>query len=77
MTKIVCNDGTEEYLSPGAARAKVTAGEACYPKEQSNMYSTRQMVADKPKEVKKRKRRSKAEMEADAAAAQADADETE
>jgi hypothetical protein len=79
MTKIVCNDGTEEYLSPGAARAKVTAGEASYPKEQSNMYSTRQMVADKPKEeVKtKRKRRSKAEMEADEAAAQAASDETE
>jgi hypothetical protein len=78
MTKIVCNDGTEEYLSPGAARAKVTAGEASYPKDQNNMYSTRQMVADTP-EVKKvkRKRRSKAEMEADAAAAQADADETE
>jgi hypothetical protein len=77
MTKIVCNDGTEEYLSPGAAREKVAAGEASYPKGQSNMYSTRQMVADKPKEVKKRKRRSKAEMEADAAAAKAAADETE
>jgi hypothetical protein len=72
MTKIVCNDGTEEYLSPGAARAKVTAGEASYPKDQSNMYSTRQMVADKPEEKKvKRKRRTKAEI------AEAEANEAE
>jgi hypothetical protein len=69
MTKIVCNDGTEEYLSPGAARAKVAAGEATYPKGQSNMYSTRQLIAEPVKT--KRKRRTKAEMEADAA------DETE
>jgi hypothetical protein len=70
MAKIICTDGTEEYLSPGAATAKVAAGEASWPKTQDNKYSTRQMVAA-PVEVKKRKRRTKAEMEA----AQAEADE--
>jgi hypothetical protein len=73
MTKIICTDGTEEYLSPGAARAKVSAGEATFAQHVPT-YSTRQMVAA-PVEVKKRKRRTKAEMEADEAATQAEADE--
>jgi len=69
MAKIILNDGTEEFLSPGAARAKVAAGEAVFAQAVPN-YSTRQMVAAKP-EVKKvkRKRRTKAEIEADKAAA--------
>lgn len=69
MAKIILNDGTEEYLSPGAARRKVAAGEATFPTP-TPMYSTRQMVAEKPREVvaekpKKRKRRTKAEIEAE------------
>jgi hypothetical protein len=63
MTKIVCTDGTEEYLSPGAARAKVAKGEAVFA-QTVPMYTTRQMVAEPVKA--KRKRRSKAEMQADA-----------
>ena len=83
MAKIICNDGTEEYLSPGAAQAKVAAGEARFPDDPhsgyGNTYSTRQMVAEKPKkEKKRRKRRTKAEIEADAAeTAQDDCDETD
>ena len=69
MAKIICTDGTEEYLSPGAARAKVAKGEAVFAQAVPH-YSTRQMVAA-PVEVKKRKRRTKAEMEE----AQAEADE--
>ena len=78
MTKIILTDGSQEFLSPGAARAKVATGEAKFP-TQDAMYSTRQMVAEKPRELKpeedkpKRKRRTKAEMEAD----QADCDEAE
>jgi len=65
MAKIICNDGTEEYLSPGAAQAKVAAGEAVFAQGVPT-YSTRHMVAEKPKEKKvKRKRRTKAEIEAD------------
>jgi hypothetical protein len=76
MAKIICTDGTEEYLSPGDARAKVARGEAVFAQGVPT-YSTRQMVAA-PVEVKaKRKRRTKAEIEADEAAAQVDADETE
>jgi hypothetical protein len=75
MAKIICTDGTEEYLSPGEARAKVARGEAVFAQGVPT-YSTRHMVAAKP-EVKKRKRRTKAEIEADEAAAQVDADETE
>ena len=83
MAKIICNDGTEEYLSPGAARAKVAAGEASFPPDPhagyGNTYSTRQMVAEPVKA--KRKRRTKAEMEADNDAADleklTDSDETE
>ena len=67
MTKIVCNDGTEEFLSPGAAQKKVAAGEAVFA-QGVPMYSTRQMVADKPKAKPKAKKKAKP---------QADADETE
>jgi hypothetical protein len=68
MAKIICTDGTEEYLSPGAATAKVARGEAVFA-QGVPMYTTRQLVAEPVKA--KRKRRTKAEMEADAA------DETE
>lgn len=63
MAKIILNDGTEEYLSPGAARAKVIAGEAVFA-QAIPMYTTRQMVAEAPVK-KKRKRRTKAEIEAE------------
>jgi hypothetical protein len=69
MAKIICNDGTEEYLKPGDASAKVAAGEAKFPVDPyagyGNTYSTRQMVAASPEKKVKRKRRTKAEMEAD------------
>ncbi len=68
MAKIILNDGTEEYLSPGAARKKVSAGEAVFA-ETVPMYTTRQMVAETPQKKVKRKRRTKAEIEADEAAA--------
>jgi len=75
MAKIICTDGTEEYLSPGDARAKVARGEAVFAQGVPT-YSTRQIVAAPVEEVKaKRKRRTKAEMEADEAATQAEADE--
>ena len=64
MAKIILNDGTEEYLSPGAAKAKVAAGEAVFA-QPVPMYTTRQMVAQ-PVKIK-RKRRTKAEIEADKA----------
>jgi hypothetical protein len=60
MTKIILTDGSEEFLSPSAARKKVASGEAKFPTPVP-MYSTRQMVAE-PVKVK-RKRRTKAEME--------------
>lgn len=63
MTKIICKDGTEEFLSPGAARKKVAAGEAVFD-QYIPTYSTRQIVADTPNKKVKRKRRTKAEMEA-------------
>jgi len=73
MAKIILNDGTEEFLSPGEARKKVVAGEATFA-QYVPTYSTRQMVAEPVK--KKRKRRTKAEIEADeAAAAEAEASE--
>jgi len=65
MTKIVLTDGTEEFVSPAAAREKVAAGEATYP---GPVYKTRQMVAD-VEQRGKRKRRTKAEIEADKASA--------
>ena len=71
MAKIILTDGTEEYLAPGAARAKVAAGEAVFA-QPVPMYSTRQMTAQPPIK-QKRKRRTKAEIEADKAAS----DETE
>ena len=65
MTKIVLTDGTEEFLSPGAARKKVSAGEAVFA-QATPMYSTRQMVADVPVKVKaKRKVKAKVKVEAD------------
>lgn len=66
MAKIILNDGTEEFLSPGAARAKVAAGDAVFA-QAIPMYTTRQMVAE-PVKKPKRKRRTKAEIEADKAA---------
>ena len=44
MAKIILKDGTEEFLSPGAAQAKVAAGEAVW-SQGVPMYSTRQLVA--------------------------------
>lgn len=79
MTRIILNDGTEEYCSPGEARAKVAAGEAKFDQFVPT-YTTRQMVAETPKADKvkaKRKRRTKAEIEAEKAAAEANADEAE
>lgn len=72
MAKIILNDGTEEYLSPGAARAKVAAGEAVFDQAVPT-YSTRQMVAEPVKA--KKKRRTKAEMEAAKAEAEAESSE--
>ena len=72
MAKIILTNGDEEFLSPGAARAKVAAGEATFPEDPHNgmgsgaTYKTRQMVAEPIKA--KRKRRTKAEIEADEAA---------
>jgi hypothetical protein len=78
MAKIILNDGSEEFLSPGAARAKVAAGEAVFAQPVPT-YSTRQVVAEKPKAEKpkekakpKRKRRTKAQIEAEAAADEAE-----
>ena len=69
MAKIILTDGTEEYLSSGAARKKVAAGEAVFAQAVPT-YSTRQMVSEtaavKPKV--RRKRRTKAEMADDAEA---------
>ena len=84
MTKIILNDGTEEFLTPGAARKKVVAGEGKFKSydstEFSTKYKTREIVAEQPseEEVKpKRKRRTKAEIEADEAAAESSDDEAE
>jgi hypothetical protein len=76
MAKVILKDGTEEYLKPGEARAKVAAGEATFVQAVPT-YTTRELVAEKPKAKKKRKRRTKAEIEADKAAAEAPADEAE
>jgi len=54
MAKIILKDGTEEFLSPGAAQAKVTAGEAVWA-QGVPMYSTRQLVAEPVKKRRKRK----------------------
>ena len=66
MAKIILNDGTEEYLSPGEARKKVAAGEAVFAQAVPT-YSTRQMVGETVQSKVKRKRRTKAEIEADEA----------
>ena len=66
MAQIILNDGTEEYLSAAACRAKVAAGEAVFAQAVPT-YTTRQMVAEPVKEKPKRKRRTKAEIEADQA----------
>lgn len=65
MAKIILKDGTEEYVAPGVARAKVAAGEASYAPV-GLQYPTRMMQAEVVEPVKpKRKRRTKAEIEAD------------
>ena len=58
MAKIILKDGTEEFLSPGAAQAKVAAGEAVW-SQGVPMYSTRQLVAApvNAEPVKKRRKR--------------------
>jgi hypothetical protein len=63
MTKIILNNGEEEFLSPGEARKKVASGEAVFGQGVPT-YSTRQMVASKPKKVK-RKRVTKSDIEDD------------
>jgi hypothetical protein len=65
MAKIILTDGTEEYLSPGEARAKVAAGEAVFA-QAIPMYTTRHLEAEKPKKTR-RKRKPKAEVEAEEA----------
>lgn len=77
MAKIILKDGTEEYVAPGVARAKVAAGEASYAPV-GLQYPTRMMKAEVAEPVKpKRKRRTKAEIEADEQPEQAGVDETE
>jgi hypothetical protein len=72
MAKIILNDGTEEYLSPGEAYRKVASGEAVFAQAVPT-YSTRQMTAENPRQLKpKRKRRTKAEMEEQAASDEAE-----
>jgi hypothetical protein len=71
MAKIILKDGSTEYLTWGACHAKVSAGEARWPKENELTYQTRELTAATPE---KRKRRTKAEIAADA---QAESDETE
>ena len=58
MAKIILNNGTEEFLSPGAAQAKVNAGEAVWG-QGVPMYSTRQLQAEpvNAEPVKKRRKR--------------------
>tara|TARA_R110000822_G_scaffold155168_1_gene294959 strand:- start:1756 stop:1962 length:207 start_codon:yes stop_codon:yes gene_type:complete len=67
MTKIVCNDGTEEFLSPGAAHKKVAAGEAVFA-QGVPMYSTRQLTAESPKATPKTKAKKKEQPQDDDAA---------
>jgi len=73
MAKIILTDGTEQYLSPGEAHAKVQAGEASFA-PRVPAYSTRQLVAEPVK--KRRKRKPKVEEEIpEAEPEQVDADE--
>ena len=65
MAKVIYKDGTEEFMSPAAARQAVAEGKGQLV-ETYHTYSTRQMVAEPVKA--KRKRRTKAEMEAAQAA---------
>lgn len=82
MAKIILKDGTQEYVSPGEARARVAAGEADLA-PRTPVYSTRELVAEPAS--KRRKRKPKAEPEPveveeptpEAEAEQVDADETE
>lgn len=78
MAKIILNDGTEEFLSPGAAHAKVYAGEAKWPTA-DQMYTTRQLVAEPVKKTRKRKPKKvePEEVKAEAEPIQVDADEVE
>ena len=57
MAKIILKDGTEEYLSAGAAQAKVAAGEAVWA-QGVPMYSTRQLQAEPVNTPKNRKPRT-------------------
>jgi len=79
MAKIILKDGTEEYLSPGAAAAKVAAGEASFA-PRIPAYSTRQLVAEPVKRQRKRKPKAE-EIEVEetpqAKPDQVDADEAE
>jgi hypothetical protein len=60
MAKIILNDGTIEYLTPGEARAKIAAGKASYPKQEP-YYSTRQLVAGVPEKKTRKKKEVVAE----------------
>ena len=62
MAKVIYKDGTEEFMSPAAARQAVAEGKGQLV-ETYHTYSTRQMVAEPVKT--KRKRRTKAEIEAE------------
>ena len=65
MAKIILDDGSEEFVSPGDARKRVAAGEATFPKF-SATYQTRELKAEETHKPK-RKRRTKAEIAADEA----------
>ena len=54
MAKIILNDGSEEFVSPAEARARVAAGEAKF-EEFVPTYSTRQITADAPKKTKRKR----------------------
>ena len=64
MAKVIFKDGTEEFMSPAAARQAVAEGKGQLV-ETYHTYSTRQMVAEPVKTKTKRKRRTKAEIEAE------------
>ena len=78
MTKIILEDGTEEFVSPGEARKRCESGEAKMVQFVPT-YTTRELRASPVKEEAKpkRKRRTKAEIEADEAAAESAKDASE
>ncbi len=59
MAKVILNDGSEKFVSPGEARALVAAGEAVFD-QYVPTYSTRQITAEQPKAKAKRKTKAKA-----------------